>query len=303
MRVRSLRLPSSYCVAATQSEDFIAAVGRNVVLASVAERKRIASAFVLSHSCAATFSRCDKFLAVKSTLGAIAICDAHGLRKLTEFRPMVQDEGTGPLFNEDSTLVVDATWSGSIYIRRSSDLSIEKRLSFPGEMLFGLSSSSDRRTWMVAHRGKFIDEDGHREPTYLSLWRWPLTTPYRTLPFAGQEVNCAELSPCGTRIAVTIQLRDPMRIELKLLDLDSNLSTRTATPPGDYSTRLRWAPDSSMIGVVAPGAFSLYRTSTLECVESLPDAYCSDLAILPRSRLALFGTWQRGYLTDMKPPL
>ncbi len=302
MRDRSLRLPSSYCVAATQSENLIATVGRNVALASVPQRKRIASSFVLSHSCAVTFSTCERFLAVKSTLGAIAICDVQSLRKLAEFRPKGQDEGTGPLFNEDSTLVVDATWSGSIYIRRSSDLLIEKRLPFPGEMLFGLSASADRRTWMIAHRGKFIDGDGHREPTYLSLWRWPLTTPYRTLSFAGQEVKSAELSPCGTRIAVTFQLHGPMRIELKLIDLDRNQSAATATPTGLYATRLRWSPDSSMIGVVSPNAFSLYRTSTLECIKSLPDIYCSDLAILPRSRRVLFGTWQRGYLADVEPP-
>jgi hypothetical protein len=297
IRTRKLQLPSTYRLATTPSERFLASVGRNVVLADVPQRRRLASSFILSHSCSAAFSPCETLLAIKSTSGALAMCELPSLKVLARYQPMHRDEGVPPSFGPDANLLVDTTWSGSLYVRRTHDLSVEKRIEFPGEMLFSLSASTDGMTWMVGHRGKFIDDDGNREPTYLSLWTWPLAHPLRVLSFPGKEVTAAELSPCGTRILVAFQHRDPMRAEVAMLNLEGERIDSVSG--GEYVSQLRWSPDSTMLGAVSRGCFLIFTVSPFECTRCVESQYPSDLRFLPRSRVVALGTWERGYLMEM----
>ena len=202
MASRALKLPRSYALCVSPSEQLIAAIGRNVVIADLEHRTRLFSSHPLSHPSDADFSADDRLLAVKSTSGEIVVLDTKSAEKLYSHRPKRQDEGTAIRFAPGGDYLVDGSWSGEIRVRRVSNLSGVESFAFPGEMINAVSRNEQGNLWLFAHTTKYNGATADTPRPYVSLWNWPLHAAQLTFNVGLKTLEAAALAPTAPYIAV-----------------------------------------------------------------------------------------------------
>lgn len=293
-----LKLPSSYCVEVSRSESLVAALGRNVVLASLDSHRRIGSWHPLSNPSHSSLSHSESQLAVKSTSGEIVILSTADGSVLSHHKPAIPDEGANILFSASDSNVVDASWSGFIRVRSGADLGLAKEYSFPGEMITSVSSNLDRSLWLFLHTTRLI-EGARDKPPYISVWQWPLSSPHQLIVCGFSIAYCAAISPCARFLAVLGYNQLTGRTELHLKDLSGNPIAATPISQGGTGSIIRWSADSGLLATVTAEGFAIFEASTLQPVCTLLAEYPSDIAFIDHCKSLVVGTWKSGWLQPM----
>lgn len=302
MTARTLKLPSSYDVKASASERLLASIGRNVVVADLRERKRLWSAHPLSHPSSADFSSDDGVLAVKSTWGEVALLNCETGEKLVSIRPKVQDEGPPVRFAATDQFIVDGSWSGNIRVRQVTDLSVLECFHYKDEMIGAVSSDADRKAWLFAHKPKAVTGSSEPRQPYVTIWDWPLREPKARIEPGLDILYSAELAPSGKHIAVIGFSRADETKELRLITLEGALVATTTVAAGGTGSRLRWSPDSTLIGTVGKGEFLVFAARTLAAHAQFQEPYPSDLAFIGGNSELVLGSWTAGRIVNLPPP-
>lgn len=300
MATQTLKLPSSYAVAVSSSQDFVAAAGRNVVLASLLHRKRLYSVHPLSHPSSLSFSPDAAHLVVKNTLGEIVVLDVAEGAATARFTPPEREEGPRIYYSPTGCQLAHVTWSGRLRIHRTLDLAVEQEREFPNDMLFDLSVSATRELWLVAHRSGGSRNPAIANSTQLSLWRWPLVEPIATFDFGQDHLLTASLSPCGSYIAIARQFFGPPRYELVLFSAEHGREMAvTPIDIGGSGSRIGWADDSSAVCATVRGGFAVFSLPSLALEKSLRYQYPSDMAFINSNRALVVGTWELGTVAEL----
>jgi hypothetical protein len=298
---RALKLPASYSLCVSSRERFLASLGRNVVVADLASRKRLHSTHPLSHPSTADFSPDEGLLAVKSTWGEIALIESASGRKLASYRPSCQEEGAQIRFSADGQFLVDGSWSGEIRVRRVSDLATTEAFAFRGEMIEAVSRDSSGETWLFAHVPKYESDVAKPAPPYLSLWQWPLSSIRQRLEVSLETIDAAALSPSAQYIAVVGRCA-VQRIKLiQMLSPSGELLAASPVAGGGTGSSTRWSADSGMVGTVAKGKFVVYSAPDLRLLTAIDEEFPSDLAFIGGGGEVVLGSWSRGRIVALDP--
>ncbi len=300
MASRKLSLPASYELALSASHKYVAALGRNVALADLRGRKRLASWHPLSHPSHATFAHSESLLAVKGTSGEIVVLNIPDGSVVGHHVSKHSDEGAALYFSADDEFLVEGSWDGHIRVRRTRDLQVAAEFSFPGEMITEVSPSADRQNWLFAHQPKTNEGKTPPHTPYLTLWSWPLERPYAKLPSGFDNLYAVALSPCSSYIATVGRSWETMNAECRVASLaGSTLAVKPATI-GGTGIRTRWSPDSTMVGIVDANGFSIFDAPTLDLFNTFGAKYPADLAFLENNTSILLGTWESGAILALR---
>lgn len=302
MAARTLKLPSSYDVRASASERLVAAIGRNVVVADLRARRRLWSAHPLSHPSSADFSSDDGFLAVKSTWGEVALLSCETGEKLVSTRPRVQDEGSAIRFAATDQFIVDGSWSGNILVRQITDLSVIECFHYEDEMIGAVSSDANRKVWLFAHKPKAVSNSSEPRRPYITIWDWPLTQPKTRIEIGLDILYSAELAPSGRHIAMIGFSNAEKRKQLRLITLKGFVVATTTIAAGGTGSRLRWSPDSALIGTVGRGEFLVFAARALAPYAQFQEPYPSDLAFIGGNSELILGSWTAGRIVNLTRP-
>lgn len=299
MAQRKLKLPAIYGLAISPSGSYLAAVGRNVMLADLNARLRLASWHPLSHPSHVAFSRSESLLSVKSTSGEIVVLNRDDGSIEARYKASTYDEGASIHFSDCDTYLVDATWAGEVRVRRTEDLSIANRISFPGEMITEVSPSTDRKLWMFAHQPKTLPGENFAPLPYITLWKWPLVEPIAKFDAGFDIVYAATLSPCSRFVAIAGYSRRSSVEELRIVNTEGKMILQTWTTTGGTGKKIRWSSDSALIGTVTETGFSVIEAKTLQLKVSLDMKYPADLAFIDNNANAFAGTWNGGLVVPL----
>jgi len=301
MASRTLKLPTSYTLCVSSTERLLAAIGRNVVIADLHNRKRLCSSHPLSHPSNADFSADERLLVIKSTWGEVALLDAGTGEKLSAHRPKRQDEGAAILFNAEADFLVDGSWSGEIRVRQVSNLSVVESFAFMGEMIEAVSRSASGDCWLFAHTTKSSRDLTKVPRPYVSLWRWPLREQELSFTVGLKTIETAALAPSAPYMAVVGFCENTNGRVLRLLSTVGVVIASTPLSISGTGSSTRWSHDSKLIGTVTKGAFVIYSAPELIPYASFPEEYPSDLAFLKSGTEIVLGSWTAGLVTKLVP--
>lgn len=296
---RTLKLPASHALAVSPGQRLVAALGRNVVVADLATRKRVFSAHALAHPSDAAFSRDGTRLAVKSTWGEVVVLSVADGARLAGHRPSHQDEGAPLHFSSDDRHLVEGSWSGEIRVRHADDLSVASMFPFPGEMIRGVSTDGAARSWLFVHQPRFAEGVPER-PASLTWWSWPLREPVRRIACDFDILDAAALAPSGDCIAVVGFSRASQRREMRLLTPAGDVMASTPIPDqGGTGGLVRWSGDSTRVATLVKDGILVLAVPGLAQVACLQARYASDIAFLSPGPEVVVGTWERGYMAAL----
>ena len=260
--------------------------------------RRIGSWHPLSHPSSASFDYVEARLAVKSTSGEIAIVDVRAGGVMSSLRETGLAEGASLHFAGSDEYLVDASWSGTICVRRADTLAGTAQFEFPDEMITEVSPSADRLSWLFAHQPKTRSGENSSDPPYLSLWRWPLAAPAAIFPTGLDNLYAAALSPCGSFIALVGYRHSSKATLLSILSIDGALLREVPTSVGGTGSSTRWSPDGRLLGTVQAKGFAIFEAESLSSRGCIAAEFPSDMAFLADSRIAI-GTWEFGAIADL----
>lgn len=277
------------------------AIGRRVFVADLVARARLASWHPFTHPSAASFSHDERLLAVKSTLGELALLQVTDGNRVAHYCPNSREEGPVPHFSPCDTQLVNATWAGQIQVRSTRDLHVTQSFSFEREMITAVSPCTLSTSWLFAHKPVLAEgeRESDRQP-YLTLWKWPLHAPTSRIATCFDHLDAAALSPSADYIAAVGYPDGRKSRQLRLLTRSGDVVA--STDLGKFSgttSNTRWSPDSKLIATVVRGGFSLFEAPTLKQVGHIPAMYPSDIAFINGNAEVVIGTWESGRVVQI----
>jgi hypothetical protein len=301
---RSLNLPSCCELAVSPRDTYVAALGRDVVVANLVSRKRCFSSRALAHPAHAAFSDDETQMVVKNTSGDIVTLDMSDGRVVARSDANGYDEGAGVHYSPCGEFVVEGSWNGAIRVRRADSLAVVEEFTFPDEMVSGVSRTSDGSRWLFTHQPKTRDGENWPPPPYLTVWDWPLRTPSRTLDPRFYSVGAASISPCGSWIASVGNhhaLPDGTLPpdELRISDLFGEVQWATHVIFAGTAYRARWSADSRLVGTIDRSGILIFAAQGLVLHRTVPSEFPSDIAFVQDGACAVLGTWPKAWLETL----
>jgi WD40 repeat protein len=307
MKVKApgFRVRSSYSVAFSPDGEHLAIVGREVVLWSVSQRKRLRSNSMLKHPSDVAFSPSGQSFCIKNTAGEILTCETASADPVARFIPEFPDEGSGVVYDSESR-IVDGSWAGDIRIRSAEDLRPHVVWRAERTMVSSVLRARNGDAWAFAICPK------HGHPEFESgadcILVSPSPDPDRLVPLQRQwsQLRGAVLSPSGEQIAVRFGAKEHF---VEVVDTRS-AKTRAiaAATQGGTNGSMCWSPDGEYLILVERCGFSFRRASNLQEVGWLPCEYPSSVAFSPAAHLIALGDWSNGLvlpwpasLSEFKP--
>jgi WD40 repeat protein len=298
--LKPLPIGPAYAVRFSPDSRLIAAAGRDVVLWSVEERRRIAHARPFKHPSWIDFSPAGDRVSVKSTAGRICILSVPDLVLLVEFDGRGASEGNQISFSPCGDYLIDSDWKGRLVVRDARTGEFVHQEQFPGTMIQWFAARADRRAFAFGPfvRGPAVDG---LPSAMIACRTWPLrdvATP--TLDIGAGSVDLGALSADGTAIAALIPDEHPLH-RLQLLEQrGKRWSTREVmiSHSGGTSKAMAWSPDGGRLALTEDHSISVFDVSTLARVAHHALPYPCDVAWSPDGRLLALGSWSRGVVVD-----
>lgn len=299
LRAPGFRIGAAYGVTFSQSGLFLGQVGRQVVAYDVVERKAVTrSQWHYPHPSAAVFGTTDRWMAVRSTTGAMVVIDLTSSQLLSRVRVPGDTADDSSLFSCDDQHVDEACSSGTLRIRRVSDLRVEYLEQHPSVMLGPASVSRAGETWAIAFNGKHLDQP-HPPPCRIEIRRWPLSGAHRQV-LGDQFGHIAGLALTPTADRIAILERQPRKglpseFVISLMSVSRRSVEERATHPLWRSHRgFAWDPSGRFLVVGTDLGHALLDGNSLAPIGYLSGQYPSDAAFSPDGRLLALGYWGYG---------
>lgn len=292
MRVTApgFRLATSFDVSFSPDHQFLASVGRNVALWSVADRRRLRSISLLRHPSYATFSPHADLLAIKNTFGELLISETATGDPIGRFVPAQSDEGAEPYFLDEEA-ILDASWDGTIRVRPVATLQPIAVWHAPGVMVTCIACSASRDRWAFLVAAKHDHPDGHEASDAILTSSDPRHSSFAVIPLSRRFARNIALAPAGDRVAVRCGTTDH---HLEIREWSGAPIAVVPITQGGTGWAMAWAPDGEHIVVVEAGGFSFRNAKDLSEVGWLAIEYPSAVAFAPSAGLIALGGWQGG---------
>lgn len=300
MRDKSLKIAKSYSVAFSPDAQTLATLGRDICIWDIRSRTKRLRAHPFAHPSRLSFSPSGEHLAVKSTSGQIVLLSVHDGVVACDFRNLDDGEGSNLRFSACGDYIIDASWSGRVFVRRATSGNLEFETDFPGEMITSVHRDLNGETWVFEHQPIATSDHAPPAACYFSIWRWPFSrVGYKLSPTRVQFVTGSALAPDATRLAI---VHGAPPLELTVCSLIEGV--RLASCPVTYGgtgTALAWSPEASLLGSIQDGKAVLYHSRTLEKYYEFTLPYPSDIEFSPGGDCVAIGSWQSGFVQSLPP--
>lgn len=293
-RRRQLKLPSCYKLAVSKDCKLLASLGRNIVIADTNELKRISSSHPFSHPSSACFNQTATRLAIKNTSGQIVLTNPESSEVILDYRNKNEGEGAEVLFSPCDEFLVDASWKGYIHVRSSLNVEIKDTFFYEDEMIVGVSCSQVGDTWLFVHQPKA--KLGASQPSYLTIWKWPLVSPISVIRPELDRIFNAKLSPKGDSIALIGDIRSSQETQVQIIATDGTIVHSAPATTGGTGYSIRWSPDGALIGSVQDGQIIVYHSVDMSILSVNDMKYPSDVAFSLDHSYIAFGSWDGGLI-------
>lgn len=291
IKAPGFRVGPSYSLAFSPDGQYLAAVGRSVVLWSVSRRERLRSNSVLKDPAFVAFSPTGTSLAIKNTVGEIVVCETATADPMARYVPGKVDEGPGPVFYRND-LMIDASWSGEIRVRSTADLTPRVLWSASNVMVEDVMCAVGGRPWAFTVSRKHGDAEVGSPADFVLLNDDPELAGFVKLQPAWQVLRSAALSPSGEHLAVRFGAKEHF-VEIVEVRTSKKLST-AEIGQGGTGWRMCWSPESTHVVLVERSGFSFRAAHDLREVAWLPSEYPADVAFSPAGNLIALGGWKNG---------
>jgi WD40 repeat protein len=298
---KSYKMTCAYNSAVSDDQRLIACVGGQVNVFDIERREKVASFRPFPHLIHAAFSPNGRFIAVKNTLGRIAVFNIATSELLCDHKNQKEGEGCQVSFSPDGETLIDGSWDGLATVRKAFEPAVIWRKEFPGEMIGAISHDLSRRKWLFQHSGVVQPEKGCRDRHSLILREWPFKNDALQRSWIGQDTSFATLSPDGSRVCLVNSQGRP-KIKLQVIRVTDEQII--ASIPANRVREISWSADCEVIGTAQgyddKSKFTFYRSSDLSIVGEVPCQYPSSICYLANSDQVVLGSWQFSRLARLE---
>lgn len=305
LQAPGFRFGAAFSATFSPSGRFLAQVGRRVRIYDVAKRKPVVSSqWHYPHAAAAAFSPSDAWLAIRSTTGAIVVVDpvtGHPHSRLPPESETADDSSI--LAGPDGSNLVEASASGTLRVRRVTDLGVEFAEQHPAYLLGPVSCSTARDRWALAFNRRQLEQPAQPD-CHIEIRTWPLTGAHRwTLSSRFGFIHALALSPGGERVAVLERLGNsetPVQSAISILQsVDGTVVKRVTGGQWKAHGGFAWSPDGRWLIVGTDDGHQLLD-SELAVIGSVSGEYSSDASFSPDGRLLALGYWGHGLVIPVE---
>ena len=291
IKAPGFRVGPAYSLAFSPDGECVAAVGRSVVLWSVSRRERLRSISMLKDPSTVAFSPTGTRVAIQNTVGEILLCDTATADPIARYVPEGVDEGPGPLFYR-SDLMIDASWSGEIRERSTTDLTPRVLWSAPHVMVEDVMCSADGHQWAFTVSSKQVDSQRGSSADFVLFSDDPEASGFVKLQPTWQVLRSTAISSSGEHLAVRSGAKEHF---VQIVEVRTSKKTSMAeVSQGGTGWRMCWSPESTYLVLVERSGFSFRTAHDLQEVAWLPSEYPADVTFSPAGNLIALGGWKNG---------
>jgi WD40 repeat protein len=295
--MRSLKIKTSYEVAFSPDGLTVLALGRDISLWSINDRKKQWRVHPFSHPSNGTFSPDGKSIAIKNTAGQIVVLDAATGVTEFDFKNQSEGEGSNVCFSPLGDQLIDGSWDGLLTVRSRCSKEILFRTQFLGEMVTRIHKSNTGDFFISEHHPKATTYDKPPGNCYFLKWTWPIgSVEPKRIPFNAPFVKSSALHPTGRCMVVVY---GAPQNKMVLFDLSGgDIRWIQEVQFGGSGSSLKWSHCGQFVGAVQGDRIAVYYFKDGALIESRGLPYPSDVDFSPDTSLIAFGSWQEGFVED-----
>jgi WD40 repeat protein len=302
---KSYKMTCAYESACSDDYKLVACVGGRVNVFDIERRQKVASLRPFPYLYYAAFSPDSRSIAIKNTLGRIAVSNLSTGELLCDHKNQKEGEGSKVSFSPDGELLIDASWDGTITVRKAFEPTIVSREENPGEHVSVISHDANRSKWLFRHQIKLQEPKKHLDPTRLILRDWPFEDGvFQRYCYDDVILWSAALSPDATRICVIAQNQKSGRLELQIIRAINGKIVASVPIEQIIVGEIAWLVGGGMIGLELgykeKSRFVFYRSSDLSMIGEVPCQYPSSICFLGNSDQVVLGSWQFSRLARLE---
>lgn len=231
-------------------------------------------------------------IAVKNTAGEIALLDATDGKLVRKLARATNEAGSNIAFCPTGEYVIDGSWNGELTVRSVLTGQVAFQSVSADEAIMCVASTRDGRDWFVVHQRRSTSEDQPPPPPYISIWKWPLSSPVDYL-FCTELIGALAVSGDGVRLCI-------VGYESITVIRTNDKEVLAASPHsvGGTGFAAAWSPDGKEIATVQRDRFVFYDADTLEERDAVAMTLAADVDYSPTGDLVALGTWKSGMLFE-----
>lgn len=290
-----MRVGKSFQLRFSADGDYVIAVGRDIVVWSLRERKRVGSVRPFSHPAHLDLSPRGDRVVVKNTAGRIAVLSAPHLVPISLFPGDQASEGCQALYSPCGSRIVDGSWGGALRVLDGETGEAVHEEMFADVMINSLACDARRNLYAYIKQPKCKDRDSALPFSQIMLRKWPFEDhPELELRVEDGYANAAIPSPDGSRIAV-IHMKAASELSLQVVDLSTGkYCGRRSILFGGTAWSLGWSPDGALLCCVERGQLSVFDSSSLRLLGRCLDPYPCSVDFSSDGEHIAIGSWEKG---------
>jgi hypothetical protein len=301
----SYKMTCAYTSAVSDDQRLVACVGGRVNVFDIERREKVASLRPFPHLYHAAFSPNGRFIAIKNTIGRIAVFNIATSELLCDHKNQKEGEGCDVWFSPDGELLIDASSDGTVTVRKAFEPVIVSREKNQGEAVSVTSHDANRSKWLFRHQIKLQGPKKYLDPTTLILRDWPFEDDvFQRYCYDDVVMWAAKLSPDATRICVMAQNQKSGKLELQIIRTINGKVVASAPIEQIVLREIAWLVGGGMIGLELgyreKSRFVFYRASDLSIIGEVPCQYPSSICYLANSDRVVLGSWQFSRLARLE---
>jgi WD40 repeat protein len=302
---KPLRVGKSYQLRFMDGGDNVIAIGRDIVLWNMLQRKRLCSSHPFKHPGHMDVSPSGARVVIKNTAGQLVILSTDSLEVIVAVPFERASEGDRPMYSPCGTQIIDSSWDGLLRLLDSSTGKVVHQELSVGVMIKSMTCDSGRMLFAYVKQPKIADRASRAPFSRVVTRSWPFGDhPEAEISVGDAYVESVSLSPEGRRLAV-LQMNACAEFSLRIIDLSegSAIACR-GVDPGGTNRSLAWSPDGSRLCCVEKGQLSVFDSTSLEYVARHVDAYPCYVEFSPDGTRIAIGSWEKGTVlpTDQLEP-
>ncbi len=290
-----LRVGKSYQLRFVGAGDDVIAIGQDVVLWSLSQRRRLCSSHPFAHPGHVDISPSGAHAVIKNTAGQLAILSTDNLGIIATLPFDQASEGGRAVYSPCGTQIIDTTWNGLLRLLDSSTGELVHEELSDRVMIKSMACDSRRMLFAYVRQPKVADRVSRTPFSHVVTRSWPFVDhPEVELSVGDHYVDVVSLSPDGSKLAV-LQMNCSAEFSLKIVDLlEGSAIASRGVDPGGTNRSLAWSPDGSRLCCVEKGQLSVFDSTSLQYVSRHVDAYPCYVEFSPDGSRIAIGSWEKG---------